>query len=100
MVSDAVALEGTAVVAGDVAGAVVAHQCPRLDAAFGKPRQGAFEEVDRAGGGQVVEQLGVGKTGMVIDHHMQVLVPGLAGAPAVEMTRILTPALADTEHPV
>jgi hypothetical protein len=59
---------------GDVAGAVVGHHCAHAHAAPGKPGDCAPQEGDRTRGGQVVEDLGVRESGVVVDHHVQVLV--------------------------
>jgi len=74
---------------GDVAGAVVAHHGLHADTAVGKPDEGAVQEGDRAGGGEVVEYLCVGEAGAVVDHHVQVLEAGHAGEAAVDPSRVL-----------
>src|SRR5439155_5851038 len=83
---------------GGVAGAVVAHDRLHRYAPFGKPGYAALEEGDRAGRGQIVEHLGVGEAGAVVDDHVQVLVAGQALHPAFDPPRVLAAAVA--EHAV
>src|SRR5438270_8711120 len=79
-------------------GSFVAHDRLDAHAAFGKPGDCATEEGDRAGCRQLVEHLGVGEPGVVVDHHVQVLEAGRADHPSLDAAVVLTAAVA--EHAV
>ena len=86
------------VVVGDVAGAVVAHHCSHLHASLGKPGERPVQEADRAAGGEVVEHLGVGKSGVIVDHHVHVL-PARDPSPTPLLAGLLLRGTA-SRHPV
>ena len=85
-----------AVAVGGVAGAVVGHHSADADAPVGEPGDAALEEGDCAGGGEVVEHLGVRDPGVVVDHHVQELVTRETGLPSVDAAAVL--ALPVSEH--
>jgi hypothetical protein len=71
-----------------------------VDAALRKPGDGAAEEGNGARSGQVIEQLGVGDAGVIVDHHVQVLVAGGVALATGNPTGVLAPAITHAHHPV
>src|SRR5437762_1135743 len=57
---------------GDVAGAVIRHHRPDLDAALGEPGDRTAQEGNRALRGKACEHFRVGEARMIIDHHVHV----------------------------
>jgi hypothetical protein len=67
------------VAVGGEAGAVIAHHCLDGDAAGGVPGDRPSEERGRSGGGEVVQELGIWESGVVVDDDVQVLEAGQVG---------------------
>src|SRR5206468_957057 len=65
------------------------------DATGGVPGNGAAEKGDRASGGQVIDDLGVGEPRVVVDDDVQVLVAGEARQPPIDSACVLAFPRAD-----
>ena len=57
----------------------MAHQRLHVDATFGEQATARWRKAIAQAGGEIVEQLGVGEAGVVVDHHVQVLEAGRCG---------------------
>jgi hypothetical protein len=60
---------------------------------------GAAQEGDRAGGGEIVEHLGVGQPGVIVDHHVHMLPAGDSVPAALAAGALLGCAAADHAVP-
>ena len=79
---------------GDVAGAVVGHDCLYGNASLGVPGNCSAEEGDRTARREVVEDLGVGEPGVVVDHHVHVLMTGGTRS-AIDPGRVLARSVSE-----